>query len=222
MNIKYRDASIEDFNGVVALCLASIDFSVLTKATDQVILHYVASASLASDFYLSDYIKIAEYKGKMCGVLMGITHLVPRSKSIFDYESIIRNANAFFKTSKEGLMVLGEMKQNRKNETSLLKSTVTSDCKGELTFFAVDEKFRHFKIGSTLILNFEAYMKKGGVMKYFVYTDSQCSFQYYDHNGYTCVESIPSVFKSSVQHYTYTKELFPELFTHNPLNHGKN
>jgi ribosomal protein S18 acetylase RimI-like enzyme len=206
MDIKYRNGSADDFNGVIEIIVSSMDFSVFTKATDKDVIRSMAAVSLAKDFHTADYIRIAECNEKVCGFLIGATNVVSTPALSFESESIIKKAKEKLSKSEEGRMVLAEMKQNDEKEKSAPKSTATSDCDGELVFFAIDEKYRRYKIGSTLIESFEEYLKECGAKKYFLYTDSQCTYQYYEKNGYERVERKQSAFNPSVENYTYIKE----------------
>lgn len=207
MNIEYRNASADDFNGAIEIFVSSMDHSVFTKATDKDVLRSMAAISLAKDFHTVDYIRIAECDKKLCGVLIGTTNVVSTPALFFDHESIIKNAKEKLSKSEEGRMVLAEMKQNDEKNEYAAESTAVSDCDGELVFFAIDEKYRRHKIGSILIKRFEEYLKECGVKRYFLHTDSQCTYQYYESNKYERVKKKKSTFKSFTEHYTYVKEL---------------
>ncbi|CAG36819.1 unknown protein [Desulfotalea psychrophila LSv54] len=207
MNITYRDASVNDFSTIIQIFVKNMSHSVFTKATDKDVLSCIAAIQMAEEFHIASCIKIAEWDGEICGVLIGATDAsVPPAVS-FDYNAMIRDANIKLTTTSEGQMVLTEMLLHNKNVKFESECEVILDCDGELMFFAVNQEYRRYKIGSCLVKNFEEFLQKCGSKKYFLHTDSQSTFQYYENNGFECVWKKQSIFNSSVEHYTYVKEL---------------
>ena len=207
MRISYRNASADDFKSAVDILIENMDLSVFTKATDKSILYNFATISLAKDFHRANYIRIAECDDKVCAILIGYAGTVSAPPFSFNHDLITKIAKEKLQKSAEGQMVIAEMEKSREAVKDIDPNNVTSKCGSELIFFATDSKYRRNKIGSTLIKSFEEYLKEFGIKKYYLYTHSQCSYQYYENNGYIRVEKKTSAFKPSIEHYTFIKEL---------------
>ncbi|MBS5523333.1 MAG: GNAT family N-acetyltransferase [Clostridiales bacterium] len=55
---------------------------------------------------------------------------------------------------------------------------------GELSLIAVDPRFRHQGIGLTLLGGFHKYMLSNDVRQIYLFTDSTCSFSFYDRQRF--------------------------------------
>ncbi|WP_449135709.1 GNAT family N-acetyltransferase [Senegalimassilia anaerobia] len=53
----------------------------------------------------------------------------------------------------------------------------------ELVLFAVSDKARGLGIGSTLMKHVQRYLAAEGALKAFVFTDTDCTWEYYEHRG---------------------------------------
>ena len=53
----------------------------------------------------------------------------------------------------------------------------------ELTLFAVSSKARGHGVGSELLRQMTDHLKEAGAKNYFLYTDTNCSWQYYENRG---------------------------------------
>lgn len=62
-----------------------------------------------------------------------------------------------------------------------------TDCKtdysGELTFFAVNPRFRSLGIGRELYSRALDYMKHEGISSFFLFTDTSCNYGFYEKHG---------------------------------------
>ncbi|WP_420230594.1 GNAT family N-acetyltransferase [Psychrobacter sp. ER1] len=85
------------------------------------------------------------------------------------------------------------------------RKTVNFD--SELQFFCVDPNYRRHRIGAMLIQAFETYLVAQGADTYALHTDTLCTYQYYDNNGYQHVDEYPNHLNPQIMHYTYVKSL---------------
>ncbi|QIL46859.1 GNAT family N-acetyltransferase [Vagococcus coleopterorum] len=61
---------------------------------------------------------------------------------------------------------------------------------GELAFFLMNDKHQGLGIGKKLYLDALAYFKAQGVESFYLFTDTQCNFGFYDHIGMNRIEEI--------------------------------
>ncbi|AIW19545.1 GNAT family N-acetyltransferase [Vibrio coralliilyticus] len=207
--IHYRNATVKDFKAVVDMFASNLDFGVFTSVKDEETHYHLATIFTANDFFNGNFIKIAEYNGHVCGVLIGSTSMTPDKALAFERETVINKAKAKLQMSASGRKLLCDM--NNKQKQANVENHY--NCDSELLFFCVDKNYRRNHIGSTLMQSFENFLIEKGAQGYFLYTDTQCSFQYYENNGYQRVRSHLNKFNPRVKHYTYIKTL---VTAHNP------
>ena len=181
-----------------------MNLSIFTSSTDKDALRNLAVIFLANDFRNASYIRVAECHGEVCGVLIGITRAVPTKALDFDSKPLVKQAKANLRGFDEGVKVLSDLTKNNGPMPASNNSAI-SDCDSELVFFSTNAKYRRHKIGSTLIAGFEAFLQECNAKKYFLYSDSLCTYQYYDNNGFQRVEKKQNTFNPAVENYTYVK-----------------
>ena len=201
--IQYRDAVPEDFTAIVDLFVNNMNLSVFTTATDDEALRQLATLFLAKDFHSATFMQVAEFDGIICGVIIGVTKQDAHKALAFDDKPLITQAKETLRLSVQGRQVLNDLQV--KDEISARRQD--RDFDSELQFFCVDANHRRHHIGGTLIQAFEAYLIAQGVASYALHTDSLCTYQYYDNNGYQRVDQYPNPLNSQVEHYTYAKSL---------------
>lgn len=206
MNIEYRPASADDFDAIVEIFLANMNLSIFTTSTDTDALRNLAVIFLANDFRHASYMQIAECQGEICGVLIGVTRTLPTKALVFDSKPLVKQAKANLRSFEEGVKVLSDLAKN-KSPISFTSNSAISDCDSELVFFSTNAKYRRHKIGSTLMTGFETFLKECNAKKYFLYSDSLCTYQFYDNNGFQRVEKKQNIFNPAVENYTYVKEI---------------
>lgn len=206
MNIEYRSASATDFDAIVEIFLANMNLSIFTSSTDKEALRNLAVMFLANDFRNASYIQIAQCNDEICGVLIGVTRTISTKALVFDSKPLVKQAKANLRSSDQGVQVLSDLAKN-KSPMSPEDDSVTSDCDSELVFFSTNAKYRRHKIGSTLVASFEAFLRQCHAKKYFVFSDSLCTYQYYDNNGYDRVSTRQNTFNPAVENYTYVKDV---------------
>lgn len=202
-HIHYRKAVGHDFDTIADMFAANMDLSVFTSVTDTDALKHLATVLAAGDFMRSTFTEIAEHDGEMCGVILGSTRMTREKAVTFDYPGIVKKAKAALKETAEGQQVLRDLKQQQASFGQMPEH----DFDSELLFFCVDKSYRRHQIGKTLVNAFENYLSSMGVKGYFLYSDSKCSYQYYENNGYRRIDTSVNGLDPQVEHYTYTKAL---------------
>lgn len=54
---------------------------------------------------------------------------------------------------------------------------------GELSFFALDERYRGLGIGKKLFRVLLDYMEQQKIPRFYLYTDNSCNYGFYEHQG---------------------------------------
>lgn len=203
MTVQYRCATPEDFSAIVDLFVVNMNLSVFTSATDKRVLKQLATLFLAKDYHHATFIQVAEYGDIICGVVIGVTKQDPYKALLFDDKPIIDQIENKLRLSDQGRQVLSDLQ--KKETTGAKRKTVNFD--SELQFFCVDPDYRRHRIGATLIQAFETYLVAQGVTTYALHTDTLCTYQYYDNNGYQRVDEYPNHLNPQIMHFTYIKLL---------------
>ncbi|GHC31010.1 hypothetical protein GCM10010082_26570 [Kushneria pakistanensis] len=183
-----------------------MNVAIFTAVTDPEALRHMATLFLAKDFQKANYIQVAEVDETLCGVLIGTTEKVSQSALEFNAEPWVEASEEALKRTAAGRQVLHDL-EGSSDPTLMPKSTVLSDCDSELVFFSSALGHRRCGIGSQLVRNFEAFLKACGARKYYLYSDSLCTYQFYDNNGYQRVEQKQNTFDPCIENYTYTKKV---------------
>lgn len=213
MTIQYRCAVIEDFAAIVDLFVNNMDLSVFTTVNDKLALRQLATIFLAKDCHRATFVQVAEYNGVICGVIIGVTKGTPHKALLFNLESIIKQAEDGLRLSKQGRQVLSDLqvKDRQVKDTQTKDTSETEEEKvdfdSELQFFCVNQNYRRYRIGTMLIRAFEDYLIMQGATTYALHTDTLCTYQYYENNGYQRVDQYPNYLRPQVEHYTYIKAL---------------
>ena len=61
---------------------------------------------------------------------------------------------------------------------------------GELILFLVSDECRGLGIGHSLLQDFDCYMRAAGAEEYFVFTDTSCNVEFYEHHGFVRLGEI--------------------------------
>ena len=204
MTIQYRRATPEDFTALVDLFIINMNLSVFTTATDKQALRQLATLFLAKDCHRATFIQVAEKDDIICGVVIGVTRDDQHKALSFDAKSIIDQIEKNLLLSEQGRQILSDLQV--KEAAGAKRKKVDFD--SELQFFCVDPNYRRHRIGATLIQAFETYIIAQGATTYALHTDTLCTYQYYDNNGYQRVNQHPNHLNPQIMHYTYVKALF--------------
>lgn len=201
--IQYRDAEPEDFTVIVDLFVSNMNLSVFTTATDDEALRQLATIFIAKDIHRATFMQVARCNDTLCGVIIGVAKNDTYRALAFDNKPLIAQAKETLRLSVQGRQVLSDLQV--KDEISARRRDIDFD--SELQFFCVDANYRRHRIGATLIQTFEDYLIAKGAAAYSLHTDSLCTYQYYDNNGYQRVDQYPSPLNLQIEHYTYVKKL---------------
>ena len=80
-------------------------------------------------------------------------------------------------------------------------NTNTNDAKWEITLFCVNPSIKSQGIGGMLFSYVLDFMKEQGAKHYFLATDDDCDFDFYQHKGLTCKDK--AAIKSSTKDYGF-------------------
>lgn len=126
------------------------------------------------------FTRVAVIDGTPVGIIMGkniAKHKCPLSLRIKWIKSILS-----LYLSKEGREIskIFECVQGIDKE---LLSTYNKDYKGELAFFAINEKCRRKGLGRKLFQTVVDYMKSQDILEFYLFTDTSCNYPFYEHLG---------------------------------------
>lgn len=97
-----------------------------------------------------------------------------------------------------------KIKEYHQDCSSLLQQ-VHQKYDAEIVLFIVDEKYQHQGIGTRMYTFSEDILKEQGCQNYMLYTDSMCSFSFYDHHQMKLLASYQK--EKDFIMYLYEKEL---------------
>ncbi|WP_114786609.1 GNAT family N-acetyltransferase [Vibrio tetraodonis] len=202
MNIHFRAANTTDFDNVVELYVNNMNLSAFTKATCISDLRNLAILHLAQDFHKANMITVAQHQGKICGVLMATSTNTNQVAIHFDPEPRLTKAYLALEGTLQGQQILAE----RQDNTPANHDNEYED-HSKLLLICIDNKYRRQKLGSQLIEQYEAFLRQLGVNQYQLVSDSLCTYQYYDANGYTRIKQEINTFNPGVTRFIYTKNV---------------
>lgn len=184
--IKYRE-------------MTKADVPVIGDLIDQAfsLSHYVSHKQTLKNFKLqyvysclseATYTCVAEQNGKIVGVIMGNAKKAYRLSSHLNY--IVRtlqhgalmmlhgrNEKAGIRDFKNLHKIYHDFSQKHENEFN-----------GVLTLFAVDENCRGFGVGLKLLAGLMDYLNAQNTSRIYLYTDTTCSYEFYEHRGFERLE----------------------------------
>lgn len=140
----------------------------------------MAKVYLCSCLTNQTFTRVAVIDGAPVGIIMGkniAKHKCPLSLRIKWIKSILS-----LYLSKEGREIskIFECVQGIDKE---LLSTYNKDYKGELAFFAINEKCRRKGLGRKLFQTVVDYMKSQDILEFYLFTDTSCNYPFYEHLG---------------------------------------
>ncbi|GEM_PF-6461610 len=157
-----------------------------------------------------NYSLSAEKNGEVIGVLFASIPGRKRPFHALKWKLIIAWHLLNLSLVKEGRKLLGAFKQVERGFKQMKRENDVS-LESALELFIVDDRFRGEGIGKRLIERFEDTAREKGVESYFLFTDSDSSYGYYDHNGYERIDektfTFPGVQAMRFKLYMYHKEI---------------
>lgn len=123
-----------------------------------------------------------------------------------EHESTINAKKLFSKADFEDYEIFGEVESRLVHK---YWNTNTNDAKWEITLFCVSPTIKSQGIGGMLFSYILSFMKEQGAKHYFLATDDDCDFGFYQHKGLTCKDkaAIRSSTKDFGFAYIYAGDL---------------
>ena len=140
----------------------------------------LAEVDLAGRLANQTFTSVALSKGEPVGVIMGTnraTHRKPLKYLVRQWLTTARIA-----LSKEGRKIGNIFGEIDRVDERLLKDART-DFEAELSFFVVDGNERGSGVGKQLYQQFLDYMETENLKTFFLFTDTTCTYGFYEHQG---------------------------------------
>lgn len=164
---------------------------------------------LAECLAASSYAKVAEIQGHTVGILMGRV-----AKHRYLPGRQLQRLSVLYNLAKIGLTGFRERATLLQyfafdGAYKRLRQHTTAPLTNELTLFAVDASTRGSGVGSALYQEYMEYLRAHGRSDFYLYTDSLCTFEFYERQGMTraAAETIDLSFDDVSQQvgvYLYT------------------
>ncbi|MDD2981067.1 MAG: GNAT family N-acetyltransferase [Hespellia sp.] len=126
------------------------------------------------------FTQVAVADGIPVGIIMGKNNRTHKCPLRFRLKLIKSAAMLFF--SKEGRRISKIFSCVEDIDKNLQKNSPIS-YQGEVTFFAIDSKFRGMGLGKKLFQSLQNYMKSENIHNFFLFTDTTCNYPFYEHQG---------------------------------------
>lgn len=206
----YREVKEKDYEQIENLIAES--FFLNEYVPEGETLNELKKTYLRSCLTEATYKQVAELDGIIVGVIMGYA-----DKDFNIFGMLFHSAETLFHGLKTRLAAneAGFDSQPVDKLFATYKKLIKGRSKnynGILTLFIVNEKFRGTGVGSTLLQRVETYFQDNNVKKFYLYTDTTCNFEYYEHHGFdraneeTIAMNFPTGNKKMTV-YLYDKQL---------------
>ncbi|MCI1935980.1 MAG: GNAT family N-acetyltransferase [Bifidobacteriaceae bacterium] len=183
MRTQLRQAQPEDIKAISELSrqmwfddttAKGHEFSTLTAMNDT--LHLVREATYSQ-------VAISQEDGTLLGALLArVDGDKPQVGDPSRLESAFMATTSALSATDHGRNIVNYLSQDRA-DTERMTSDVRKETGAELLLFILSEKARGHGLGSRLYDGFLAHLREHGVEGYYLYTDSTCSYGFYDHRG---------------------------------------
>lgn len=149
------------------------------------LLHSALEIYLRECLLASTHTQVADQDGRVIGVLMGRLPEHPRLPQYLRNKLLTWAHMATILTT--GFTELPSLAQHFKFEKAYrkLRQNTSAPLTDELTLFAVDASTRGTGIGKTLYQNYMRHLKENGRTDFYLYTDSLCTYGFYENRGMT-------------------------------------
>lgn len=149
--------------------------------------------------------RVITYNDSFCGIILGridkdfkynfkyilkiLWHIIPLL--FYDYgRSALRSEKYIMRINNE------------------LLDSLNSKAGAELVLFALDKNFKGMGFGKKLLSSFYNYLEQNGVDNFYLFTDTTCDFEFYEHNGFERRKSKTIKLKKETRiNYIYTKSI---------------
>jgi len=183
--IEYRPYGPQDAGDVKAM----IDdaFSIHKYARAPHLLRSALEVYLRECLAASSYTEVAVVEGRAVGILMGRVQGQPRlpgatANRVRTWAHMAKIALTGFAERKTLVEYFSFNRVYRK-----LRTMTSGPLTDELTLFAVDASTRGLGVGGALYQNFLDHLRSHGRTDFYLYTDSLCTYQFYERQGMTRV-----------------------------------
>lgn len=152
---------------------------------------------------------VAKQDGQILGLIFcsnGETPVDYEKWQKLEHESTIHAKKLFCKADFKDYEIFGEVESRLVHK---YWNTNTNDAKWEITLFCVSPTIKSQGIGGMLFSYILSFMKEQGAKHYFLATDDDCDFGFYQHKGLTCKDkaAIRSSTKDFGFAYIYAGDL---------------
>jgi N-acetylglutamate synthase-like GNAT family acetyltransferase len=176
--VIYRDFDKKDIDELAILLAEiwnpSLDGEVALQAGKVDLAHFAISAT---------YWKIAELNGEVVGVA-AVRVGQPSLESVEFWENLSNQSFAkLHELDSKAAQTLKDYYEFERNAHTQMMENCECDTTYELALFAVSSKSRGHGVGSELLRQCVLRLKEAGAKSYFLYTDTNCNWQYYENRG---------------------------------------
>ena len=126
------------------------------------------------------FTQVASVNGRPVGVIMGKNIKKYRRSPILAIKLFASIISLY--STKEGREVSKIFGCVSGIDDGLLESC-QKDYQGEVAFFAINSVYRGKGIGKKLFQSLLSYMKAENISRFFLFTDTSCNYQFYEHQG---------------------------------------
>lgn len=168
-------------------------------------------ATIDMSYYIgvSTHRFVAKQDGQILGLIFcsnGETPVDYEKWQKLEHESTIKAKKLFSKADFEDYEIFGDVESRLVHK---YWNTSTNDAKWEITLFCVSPTIKNQGIGGMLFSYILSFMKEQGAKHYFLATDDDCDFGFYQHKGLTCKDkaAIRSSTKDFGFAYIYAGDL---------------
>lgn len=182
-NIVYRPYQPQDAEDIKKIINEA--FYIHRYVTGRLVLHSALEIYLRERLLASTWTRVAVQDERVVGIIMGQVDGQPRLGGRFTNRLL-----TLAHTLRAGILGLPQWKSMRQyfafdRVYGELRKKTPSPLTDELTLFAVDSSTRGLGIGKTLYRDYLDHLRSLGRSDFYLYTDSLCTFQFYEKQGMT-------------------------------------
>ena len=182
-NIVYRPYQPQDAEDIKKIINEA--FYIHRYVTGRLVLDSALEIYLRERLLASTWTRVAVQDERVVGIIMGQVDGQPRLGGRFTNRLL-----TLAHTLRAGILGLPQWKSMRKyfafdRVYGELRKKTPSPLTDELTLFAVDSSTRGLGIGKTLYRDYLDHLRSLGRSDFYLYTDSLCTFQFYEKQGMT-------------------------------------
>ncbi|WP_225744820.1 GNAT family N-acetyltransferase [Marinilactibacillus sp. Marseille-P9653] len=175
--VVYRVLEKGDIPSLVSILIKNWKFDQTLSEKNA---YHMGTSFLNYELAKSSYTEVAEVDGEVVGMLASSFGKVPLSSRLYLLNVLVHGIPLLL--SKEGRASLRIQREVLSNDQQLFDQ-LDETFEGEVTLFAVGEKAQGLGIGSGLFNRFLEQMKKRNLNHFFLYTDTNCNYGFYEHKG---------------------------------------